>query len=80
MKCRTRATSRRSNATPVMPYWRMVTYKVTATGPQGYQVIAIGPEWQGVVVADFCSLQAAEKFAGSMLKIDAGVHGVSNKT
>ena len=63
-----------------MPYWRMVTYVVTAAGPKGYQVTAISPEWPGVVVGDFCSLQAAEAFAESMREIDAGVHSIANKT
>jgi hypothetical protein len=58
----------------------MVTYEVTATGQKGYQVTAISPEWQGVVVGDFCSLQSAEEFAGRMREIDAGVHSIANKT
>ena len=49
----------------------MVTYEITATGPKGYQVTAISPEWQGVVVGDFCSLQAAEEFVVRMREIDA---------
>ena len=49
----------------------MVTYEVTATGPKGYQVTAISPEFQGAVVEDFSSLQAAEAFADDMRKIDA---------
>jgi hypothetical protein len=57
----------------------MVTYEVTATGPKDYQVTAITPEWQDVVVGDFCSLQAAEKFADSMQKIDADVHLIAKK-
>jgi hypothetical protein len=65
---------------PVMPYWRMVTYEVTPTGPKGYEVTAISPEWQGVVVGDFCSLQAAEKFAESMREIDAGANSIANRT
>jgi hypothetical protein len=63
-----------------MPYWRMVTYDVTATGPKGYQVIAVSPEWQGAIVGDFCSLRAAEEFAKSMREIDAGVHSIANRT
>jgi hypothetical protein len=50
---------------------RMVTYEVTATGPKGYQITAISPEFQGAVVEDFSSLQAAEAFAEDMRKIDA---------
>ena len=30
----------------------MVTYEVTATGPKGYQVAVISPEWQGASGAD----------------------------
>src|ERR1700759_313536 len=58
---------------------RMVTYEVTSTGPQGYQVTAISPEFQGAVVGDFSSLQAAETFAHSMREIDAaGSHSVAS--
>jgi hypothetical protein len=49
----------------------MVTYEVTATGPKGYQVTAISPEWQGAVVGDFCSKDTAEVFAERMRQIDA---------
>ena len=62
-----------------MPCWRMVSYEVT-TGPKGYQVVAINPEWQDVVVGNFCSFQAAEAFAERMREIDAGVHSIANKT
>ena len=58
----------------------MVTYEVTATGPKGYQVIAISPEFQGAVVEDFFSLQSAEAFAEDMRKIDAApVHSDRNQ-
>ena len=57
----------------------MITYEVTSTGPQGYQVIAISPEFQGAVVGDFCSLQAAEAFANRMREIDtAGFHSAAS--
>jgi hypothetical protein len=57
----------------------MITYEVTSTGPQGYQVIAISPEFQGAVVGDFGSLQAAEAFANSMREIDtAGFHSAGS--
>jgi hypothetical protein len=49
----------------------MVTYEVTATGPKGYQVTVISPEFQGAVIEDFSTLQAAEAFADDMRKIDA---------
>jgi hypothetical protein len=49
----------------------MITYKVTATGPQGYQVTAISPNWQGALVGDFCTALAAEAFAELMRQIDA---------
>jgi len=52
----------------------------TAIGPEGYQVTAISPEWQGVVVGDFCSLEAAEKFAESMREFDAGANSIANRT
>jgi hypothetical protein len=50
----------------------MITYEVTFTGPQGYQVIAISPDFHGAVVGDFCSLQVAEAFANRMREIDTG--------
>ena len=56
----------------------MVTYAITAIGPKGYQVTAISPEWQGVILGDFCSLQAAEEFAARMRKIDADTHSNAN--
>ena len=49
----------------------MVTYKSPPPGHKGYQVTVITPEFQGVVVGDFSSLQAAEAFADDMRKIDA---------
>jgi hypothetical protein len=49
----------------------MVTYEVTATGPKGYQVTVITPEWQGAIVGDFSSLSPAEPFADRMRAIDA---------
>ena len=52
-----------------MPAW--VTYEVTATGPTGYQVTAISPDWQGALVGDFCSALAAEAFVELMRQIDA---------
>jgi hypothetical protein len=54
-----------------MPGCEMITYEVTSTGAQGYQVTATSPEFQSVVVGDFASLQAAEAFADDMRKIDA---------
>jgi hypothetical protein len=45
----------------------MVRYEVTSTGPKGYPVTAISPEWQGGLVGDFCS----EAFADQMRLIDA---------
>ena len=63
-----------SNAGPCHA-WRMVTYEVTSTGPKGYQVTVISPEFRGAVVGDFCSLEVAEAFADSMREIDtAGFH------
>jgi hypothetical protein len=53
-----------------MPWCGMIIYEVTCTGPKGYQVTVINPEFQGTVVGDFRSLQAAEAFADSMRKID----------
>jgi hypothetical protein len=44
----------------------MVTYEVTATAPQGYQVTVISPGWQGAIVGDFNSLSAAETLAHRM--------------
>ena len=38
----------------------MITYEVTATGPKGYQVTAISPDWQDTLVEDFCSALAGE--------------------
>ena len=49
----------------------MVRYEVTPTGPKGYPVTAISPEWQGGLVGDFCSEAAAEAFADQMRLIDA---------
>jgi hypothetical protein len=60
----------------------MVTYEVTSNGvsPNCYQVTAISPEFQGEVVGDFSSLEAAEAFADSMRKIDAApVHSDRNQ-
>ena len=59
----------------------MVTYEVTSTGPKGYQVAAISPKFQGAVVGDFCSLQAAEAFADRMREIDtAAPHSHQDST
>jgi hypothetical protein len=52
-------------------YCRMITCEITTTGPKDYQVIAISPEWHGVVVGDSCSHSAAEAFADRMRLIDA---------
>ncbi|MGA8197454.1 MAG: hypothetical protein WB902_29290 [Acetobacteraceae bacterium] len=51
----------------------MATYEVTSTGPKGYQVTAISPEFQGAVIEDFSSLQSAQAFAEDMRKIDAAL-------
>jgi hypothetical protein len=48
----------------------MVVYEVARAGPKGYQVAAISPEFQRMVVGEFRSLQAAEAFADSMREID----------
>jgi hypothetical protein len=50
----------------------MVTYEVTATGSESYQVTVVSPEWRGAIVGNFSSLSAAEAFAESMRTIDAG--------
>jgi hypothetical protein len=48
-----------------------IRYEVTASGPKGYQVTAIGPGWEFAVVGDFCSKLAAEGFAAVMRRVDA---------
>jgi hypothetical protein len=46
-----------------------------------YQVTAISPEFQGAVIGDFCSLEAAEAFATNMREIDAaGPHAAAFST
>jgi hypothetical protein len=49
----------------------MARYEVTATGPKGYQVTVVDPQWNGALVGDFCSEGAAEAFAEQMRQIDA---------
>jgi hypothetical protein len=56
----------------------MIRYEVTPTGPKGYQVSAIGPEWDGVVVGDFSTEAAAEAFAEQMRQIDADPSHAAN--
>ncbi len=51
----------------------MFTYEVTATGPKRFQVSATGRYPLGThLIDDFCSLAAAEAFAGRMREVDAG--------
>jgi hypothetical protein len=49
----------------------MITYDVTATGPEGFQVSVICQPRGTSLIGDFGSLQEAEAFAEMMREIDA---------
>ena len=51
---------------------RVLTYDVTASGPEGFQVSVTHPVYGAHLIGNFRSLLAAEMFADKMREIDVG--------